>query len=66
MNKIDNKKLSLSKTFVTNGFIWIWGSAHTETTGWGGSYSKKLGELSLVDSDSTRREEHAYISHSSG
>ena len=27
----------------------------------GGSYSKKLGELSLVDSDSTEREEHAYI-----
>ena len=37
-----------------------------ETTGWGGSYSKKIGELSLVDSDSTRREEHAYIGHSSG
>ena len=31
-----------------------------------GSYSKRLGELSLVDSDSTRREEHAYIGHSSG
>ena len=27
---------------------------------------KKLGELSLVDSDSTWREEHAYIGHSSG
>ena len=41
--------------------------SHPEARGWGGgSYSKKLGELSLVDSDSTRREEHAYIGHSSG
>ena len=31
----------------------------------GGSYSKRLGELSLVDSDSTQQEEHAYIGHSS-
>ena len=36
-----------------------------ETRGWGVPYSKKLGELSLVDSDSTRREKHAYIDHSS-
>ena len=27
---------------------------------------KKIGELTLVDSDSTGREEHAYIGHSSG
>ena len=42
--------------------------SHPETRGWGGvgSYSKKLGELSLVDFDSTQREEHAYIGHSSG
>ena len=41
--------------------------SHPETRGWGGvgSYSKKLGELSLVDFDSTQREEHAYIGHSS-
>ena len=32
----------------------------------GESYSKKLSELSLVDSDSTGREEHPYIGHSSG
>ena len=31
-----------------------------------GSYSKKLGELLLVDSDSARREEHTCIGHSSG
>ena len=31
----------------------------------GGPYSKKLGEVSLVDSDSTRREEHAPVGHSS-
>ena len=29
----------------------------------GGFYSKKLGELSLMDSDKTGREEHAYIGH---
>ena len=32
----------------------------------GGSYSKKLFELFLVDSDRTRRDKHAYIGHSSG
>ena len=32
----------------------------------GGSYSKKLLELLTVDSGSTRRDEHAYIGHSSG
>ena len=32
----------------------------------GRSYSKKIGELSLVDSNSTQREEHAYIGHFSG
>ena len=31
----------------------------------GGSYSKKLLELLTVDSGSTRRDEHAYIGHSS-
>ena len=31
-----------------------------------GSYSKKIYVHSLVDSDSTRREKHACISHSSG
>ena len=32
----------------------------------GGSYSKKLSELFLVDSDRTRRDKQAYIGHSSG
>ena len=32
----------------------------------GGSYSKKILELLTVDSGSTRRDEHAYIDHSSG
>ena len=35
--------------------------AHPETRGCGGSYSKKLGELSLVGYESTRREEHTNI-----
>ena len=41
--------------------------AHPENPGRGrGCYFKKLGEISLVDSDSTRREQHAYKGHSSG
>ena len=36
-----------------------------EFPGWGVLF-QKIGELSLVDSDSTRREEHVYIGRSSG
>ena len=32
----------------------------------GGLIAKKIYELSLVDYDNTRREEHAYIGHSYG